>query len=155
MSASISPVSSSRAGLCPHGISPSTCPICSGKGGMSGGASKAKETPQMTRPMNSGQWSYMKCVAVGMQMASAKAAAQNAKASYERQLQYFKELGKTIDKIADKIKANIQNLQDSLPNVLKVPMQTLVKFVINPVLNLISQIPKIMEKTIFKIAVTQ
>lgn len=38
MSASISPVSSSRAGLCPHGLSPSTCPICSGKGGMSGGA---------------------------------------------------------------------------------------------------------------------
>ena len=78
---------------------------------MSGGAAKAKETPQMTKPSSSGQWSYMKCVAVGMQMASAKAAEQNAKASYERQLEYFKELGKTIDKIADKIKENIQNLQ--------------------------------------------
>ena len=145
MSAQISPVGTTRAGLCPHGLPPSACPICNGKG-MAGGGTKAKETPVMTKPSHSGQWSYMKCVAVGMQMASAKAAEQNAKASYERQLEYFKELGKTIDKIADKIKENIQNLQNSLPNTLRVPIQTIVNFVINPVLNLIAQIPKIMEK---------
>ena len=88
MSAHISAVSSSRAGLCPHGLPPSACPICSGKGGMSGGAAKAKETPQMTKPSSSGQWSYMKCVAVGMQMASAKAAEQNA--AYQSLLEFEK-----------------------------------------------------------------
>ena len=73
-------------------------------------------------------------------------AAVKLKAVWNQIAEYFKELGKTIDKIADKIKANIQNLQDTLANTLKVPLQVLSKFVINPVLNLIAQIPKIMEK---------
>ena len=140
MSSPISATSSNRAGLCPHGLPPAACPICSG-GGMAGGV-RAKE---VTRPANN-EWSYAKCVAVGLQMQAQKAMAESPKQVLERQLEFAKQLGKEINSIIDKIQTNLQNFQNSLTVNLQGPMQTIVKFVINPVLNLVAQIPKIMEK---------
>ena len=141
MSSPISATSSSRAGLCPHGLPPAACPICSG-GGMSTGGARAKE---VTRP-SANEWSYAKCVAVGLQMQAQKAIAEAPKQVLERQLEFAKQFGKELNNLAETIKANLQNFQNSLPNSLQVPMQMITKFVINPVLNLMQQIPKIMEK---------
>lgn len=141
MSSPISATSSSRAGLCPHGLPPAACPICSG-GGMSAGGTRAKE---VTRPANN-EWSYAKCVAVGLQMQAQKAMAESPKQILEKQLEFAKQLGKEINTILEKIQTNLQNIQNSLPTALQAPMQTLVKFVVTPVLNLIAQIPKIMER---------
>ena len=140
MSTPISSMSSNRAGLCPHGLPPSACPICSG-GGMAGGT-RAKE---VTRPATN-EWSYAKCVAVGLQMQAQKAMAESPKQTLEKQIEFAKQLGKELTNITETIRANLQNFQNSLPNALQAPMQILTKFVINPVLNLIQQIPKIMEK---------
>ena len=141
MSSPISATSSSRAGLCPHGLPSAACPICSG-GGMSAGGTRAKE---VTRP-STNEWSYAKCVAVGLQMQAQKAIAEAPKQVLERQLEFAKQFGKELNNLAETIKANLQNFQNSLPNSLQVPMQMITKFVINPVLNLMQQIPKIMEK---------
>lgn len=141
MSSPISATSSSRAGLCPHGLPPAACPICSG-GGMSAGGARAKE---VTRP-SSNEWSYAKCVAVGLQMQAQKAIAEAPKQVLERQLEFAKQFGKELNNLAETIKANLQNFQNSLPNSLQIPMQMITKFVITPVLNLMQQIPKIMEK---------
>lgn len=144
MSSPVSSTSSNRAGLCPHGLPPAACPICSG-GAKAGGAG-ARETKAMTKPVKSGEWSYMKCVAVGLQMKAQQARTETAKQAFERQIEFAKQLGKSIDNLAEKIKNNLQNIQNSLPNALRAPMQAVVNFIINPVLNLISQIPQLIEK---------
>lgn len=143
MSSPISPISPNRAGLCPHGLPPAACPICSG-GGMSGGA-RTRE-PVATKPMNSGEWSYAKCVAVGLQMQAQESRVENAKQAFERQIEFAKQLGKTINNIAENIKNAIQNFQNTLPNALKIPMEVLTNLVITPLLNLVAQVPKVLEK---------
>lgn len=141
MSSPVSSANTNRAGLCPHGLPPAACPICSG-GGMSAGGTRAKE---MTKPAAT-EWSYAKCVAVGLQMQAQKAMAESPKQILERQIEFAKQLGKEINTMIQKIQANLQNIQNSLPTILQAPMQAVVKFVITPVLNLIAQIPQIMEK---------
>ena len=54
-------VNSVKSGLCPHGMSPGACPICSGMVG--GGNSRAGE-----RPQKAGEWSYHQCAMVGAMM---------------------------------------------------------------------------------------
>lgn len=142
MSSPISSISPNKAGLCPHGLPPAACPICSG-GGMSAGG---KKETVATKPSTAGQWSYAKCVAVGLQMQAQDARVETAKQAFERQIEFAKQLGKTIDNIADKIKNAVQNFQNTLPNALKIPMEVLNNIVITPLLNLVSQVPKVLEK---------
>lgn len=143
MPAPISLQSNNRAGLCPHGLPPSACPICSG-GGMAGGG-KAKEAVA-TRPMNSGEWSFMKCYAAGLAMRAQEARVENAKTAFERQIEFAQQLGKNIQNIADKIHNAIQNIQNITPSFIQNTLQVITNVIINPILNLISQIPKLIEK---------
>lgn len=143
MSSPISSTSANRVGLCPHGLPPAACPICNGAGGA--GGVKAKDMP-VTKPIKSGEWSYMKCLAVGIQMRAQENRVENAKQAFEREIEFAKQLGKNIDNLAEKIKTAVQNFQNTLPNSLKLPMEIVSNCIINPVLNLISQIPKIIEK---------
>lgn len=143
MSSPISTKSNTRAGLCPHGLPPSACPICN-SGGMSG--AKMKNSPVTKPKIKSGQWSYMKCYAVGVALKQQKARAQNAKKAFERQIEFAKELSKSIDNMAQKIRNNISAIQKSLPAVFSAPLNAMVNIFINPLLNLISQIPKLIEK---------
>ncbi len=66
MSSPIAAQSNNRAGLCPHGLPPAACPICSGGGGM--GGAKMKNSPPVSKPAHSGEWSFMKCYAAGLAM---------------------------------------------------------------------------------------
>ena len=141
MSPTVSPISSNRAGLCPHGLPPAACPICSG-----GGMGAARKENVATKPMKSGEWSYAKCVAVGLQMQAQEGRVENAKQAFERQIEFAKQLGKTINNIAENIKNAIQNFQNTLPNALKIPMEVLTNIVITPLLNLVAQVPKVLEK---------
>jgi len=142
MSSPISSISPNRAGLCPHGLPPAACPICSG-GGMAAGGRKENVA---TKPMNSGEWSYEKCLAVGLQMKAQEARVENAKQAFDRQIEFAKQLGKTINNISENIKNAIQNFQNTLPNALKIPMDVLTNIVITPLLNLAAQVPKVLEK---------
>ena len=132
--------SNNKAGLCPHGLPPSACPICNG--GMSSGGMKQQTT---TRPINT-EWSYMKCYAAGLAMRAQENRIQTAKEMFEKQLNYAQNLRTAINNLADKIRENLQNIQNSLPTLLQKPMTIITNFVINPILNLISQIPKVIEK---------
>lgn len=129
-----------KAGLCPHGLPPSACPICNR--GMGAGATKQQTT---TKPINT-EWSYMKCYAAGLAMRAQENRVQTAKEVFENQLKYAQNLRTAINNLADKIRENLQNIQNSLPTLLQKPMTIITNFVINPILNLISQIPKVIEK---------
>lgn len=132
-----------RAGLCPHGLPPAACPICSGGGGM--GGARMKDAPA-TKPMHSGEWSFMKCYAAGIAMRAQEARIENAKTAFEQQIEFAKQLGKNIQNIADKIQNAIQNIQNISPKFIQNTLQVLNNVIITPLMNLISQIPKLIEK---------
>ena len=103
--------SSSRAGLCPHGLPPSACPICSG--GAMGGA-KMKDNAISKPKVHSNEWSYMKCVAEGLNIKARKTRAENAKTAFERQIEFAKQLNKTIENLSQKFQNIIQSIKDSV-----------------------------------------
>jgi cysteinyl-tRNA synthetase len=132
-----------KTGLCPHGLPPAACPICSG-GSMSGG--RIKDNSPATKPINTGEWSFMKCYAAGLALKAQEVRIENAKNVFEMQIEFSKQLAKNIQNITDKIQNTLQNLKDISPNFLKSTIQIISNVIINPILNLISQIPKIIEK---------
>jgi len=144
MSSPIAAQSNSRAGLCPHGLPPAACPICSGGGGM--GGARMKNSPPVSKPVHSGEWSFMKCYAAGLAIRAQEARVENAKTAFERQIEFAQQLGKNIQNIADKIHNAIQNIQNISPQFIQNTLQVITNFVINPILNLIAQIPKLIEK---------
>ncbi len=144
MSSPVTLQSNTRAGLCPHGLPPSACPICN-KGGMSG-SGRAKDSVVTKPKIQTGQWSYLKCYAAGIAIKAQKARAENAKNAFERQIEFAKALSKSINNLAQKIRDNIAAIQKSLPPVLSKSLDVLSNVIINPLLNIISQIPKFIEK---------
>ena len=56
-----------KAGMCPHGVPQSSCPICNQQGG---GMSRVNNKAA-TKPAHAGEWSYQKCYAVGLQIKAA------------------------------------------------------------------------------------
>ena len=61
MSTQVPNVNKASAGLCPHGLPPSACPICSNMGG--GGSLRVGE-----RPQKAGEMSYHQCAMIGNMM---------------------------------------------------------------------------------------
>lgn len=137
------PQVNNRAGLCPHGLPPAACPICSG-GGM--GGAKMKDTAPATKPMHSGEWSFMKCYAAGLAIRAQEARVENAKTAFEQQIEFAKQLGKNIQNITDKIQQVMQNIQNAAPKMLQNIVQVVNNLIITPMLNLVAQIPKLIEK---------
>lgn len=136
------PQVNNRAGLCPHGLPPAACPICSG-GGM--GGAKMKDAP-VTKPIRSGEWSFMKCYAAGLAIRAQEARVENAKNVFEQQIEFSKQLGKNIQNIADRIQNALQNIQNISPKFIQNTLQFINNVIITPLLNLVSQIPKLIEK---------
>lgn len=134
----------SRAGLCPHGLPQAACPICSG-GGMSGGA-RAKMSVTKPTHSHSNEWSFMKCYAVGLAMQAKEARIENAKNAFERQIEFGKQLSKDIQNTASRIQNAILNFQSKLPESLQKPITLFLNFVFKPTVNLLQQIPKLIEK---------
>lgn len=137
-------VQSTRAGLCPHGLPSSACPICNGGGG---GGGRVRETVA-SKPTISTEWSFMKCYAVGLALKVQDARAENAKTALQQQMEFAKELGKNIQNIADKIQTAIQNIQNVSPQFIQNALQVLNNTVLTPLMNLVAQIPKLIEKLV-------
>ena len=129
-----------NSGLCPHGLPPAACPICSKMSG-AGGSNKS-----MQKSVKPAQWSYMKCLAVGLAMKAQKARAENIKSNYERQIEFAQKLRNQLETFINRIKHNFELLQNKLPSILNLPLQIISKFILLPMLNLLVQIPKIIEK---------
>ena len=132
-----------KAGTCAHGLPPSACPICSG--GMAGGAKRMNDMPA-TKPMRSGEWSYMKCYAAGMAMKAQNAREQNAKNFIEKQYEIAAKFKNAISDFSNRISEAVKALQNSLPSVISGVVQGVMNIVINPILNLVEKLPVLMEK---------
>ncbi len=131
-----------KAGMCPHGLPPAACPICSG-GGM--GSTKMRDTAPM-KNIHSGEWSFMKCYAAGLAIKAREARSENAKNVFEKQIEFAKQLGQSIRNLAERIQNAIKNLQMSSPKFIQNVIQVINNVIITPLFNLLSQIPKLIEK---------
>ncbi len=143
MSSPIISQQNNRAGLCPHGLPPSACPICSSSG-MSVGRNKMQDSP--LSKSSSREWTWLKCYAVGLAMKAQENRELNNKSIFEKQVEFAKQLSRNIQNLSEKIKLSVQNLEKMLPNSFRPLINFVSNVIISPILKLITQIPFIIEK---------
>lgn len=140
MSMPVIQMNTNKAGLCPHGLPFAACPICSG--GMAGGGGKSVAS----KPMKSNQWSYMKCYAEGMAIKAREKIELSHKDFFEKSADFAKKMQQSINNLAERIRANVETIRNMLPDFLKPAFNAVNNLIINPILNLISKIPNVIEK---------
>ena len=142
MSAPVTTQGNTRAGMCPHGLPPSACPICNG--GMAGGGRMRNTAPM--KPAHSNEWSFMKCYAAGLAIKARDARSENAKNVFEKQIEFAKQLGQNIKNLSERIQTALKNIQNTSSVFVQNAINVLNNLIIKPIFNLLSQIPKIIEK---------
>lgn len=136
MSTQVQNVNKLNSGLCPHGLPPSACPICSNMGG--GGSRRVGERPQKT-----GEMSYHQCAMIGNMMRARELAEKRHQQSLENQAQALKTFESTMAKISQ----NLQNfIQQASSNFLTKPIAFAAKNIMLPVVNFVQNIPKFIQK---------
>lgn len=139
-------VNKSNSGLCPHGMSPGACPICSGMGG---GSTRVGE-----RPQKAGEMSYHQCAMIGAMM---KARAQrlenqekNLKLHTEAVFEFQQNLEKMAQKMIDFANAISKNfilkpVAYTIVNIV-VPITNAIKNILNIISNIADKFAQIKEK---------
>ena len=137
MATQIPNVNKVNAGLCPHGLPPSACPICSKMAGGSGGM-RVGERPQKT-----GEMSYHQCAMIGNMMR----ARELAEKRHAQQLEQHADSLKQFEAIMSKLSAGLQNfIQQMGVNILTKPIAFISQTVAMPVLNFVQNIPKFIQQ---------
>ena len=88
MTSQVSSVNKLNTGLCPHGLPPGACPICSnGAGSMR----------QSDRNRNIGEMTYHECAMIGNMMKARALAEKRHEQSVQKRLQNLQNFEKTMD----------------------------------------------------------
>ena len=98
MSTQITNVNKVNAGLCPHGLPPGACPICSKMGG--GGSLRVGE-----RAQKAGEMSYHQCAMIGNMMRARELAEKRQAQSLEKHAEALKAFETAMQRISN----NLQN----------------------------------------------
>jgi len=120
---------------CPHGFPVGACPICNGM--------MASSKRDRDKPRKPGEMSYNECLAEWH-----KIQARNEAKKLDRleKLQMLKEMfssdkiAKFVDK-AQKVLNKFSEKIDNLPALIKAPAKFVIKHIVTPIINFISQIP--------------
>ena len=133
MATNIPNINKIKSGLCPHGLPPGACPICSNMGG--GGSMRAGERPQKV-----GEMSYHECAMIGNMIK----ARQLAQKQHAQQLKQNAEILKTFEFNMLKLSQNLRNFVEKFShNILLKPAVLIAKNIAMPIINFIKNIPKI------------
>ena len=128
-------VNKTSAGLCPHGLPPSACPICSKMAG--GGGLRAGE-----RPQKAGEMSYHQCAMIGNMMRARELAEKRHALNLERQVEVLK----AFESIMTKASENLRNfIQQMGQNIITNPIAFVAQSMILPLLNFVQNIPKFIQ----------
>ena len=142
MSTQVPNVNKASAGLCPHGLPPSACPICSNMGG--GGSLRVGE-----RPQKAGEMSYHQCAMIGNMMR----ARELAEKRHAQNLELRAENLKAFEANMQKLSANMLEFAKQISNnILLKPIAFVVQNIAVPVVNFIRNIPQITANLITNIA---
>ena len=135
LSTQVPNVNKVNAGLCPHGLPPGACPICSKMGG--GGGMRPGE-----RPQKAGEMSYHQCAMIGNMMRARELAEKRHVQSLEQQAVALKSFENTMAKLSQ----NLQNfIQQMGVNVLTKPIAFVAQNIALPIVNFVQNIPKIIQ----------
>ena len=129
-------VNKTNAGLCPHGLTPSACPICSKMAGGSG--MRVGERPQKT-----GEMSYHQCAMLGNLMRARELADKRHAQQIEQHANAVKIFESTLAKISENLKNFIQKMGQ---NIMTKPIAFIVQSIILPLVNFIQNIPKFIQQ---------
>ena len=133
MANSVQGVNVNKAGTCPHGVSPSACPICSGMGG--GGGMRVGE-----RPQKAGEMSYHECAMIGAMMRAREAAQKEHEQTLLHRAEALKSFEQNLLSIAQKIADIGLKINNYLP--LK-PVAVIINNVVVPIIKTIANLPNI------------
>ena len=133
MSLAISAVQASgvRSGLCPHGLPPGACPICSG--GM--GSSKVVTADFSAKP---GEMSWIECAAIGAFLNSIQNARLAREADYQNQIIAMAQFQNNMTKMAQNLQTFIQNMSQS---ALTKPLAMVAQNILLPVVKFMKDLP--------------
>ena len=120
-------VNNIKSGMCPHGLPPGACPICSNMGG--GGGMRLGE-----RPTKAGEMSYHECVMAGLAMR----ARENADKNHIKNLELRAEA--------------LLNFQNSLNNATLKMVEFAQQNVLVPLVNFIKNIPVVVSNLFDRLA---
>lgn len=142
MSTQVPNVNNVKAGLCPHGLPPGACPICSNMGG--GGSMRAGE-----RPQKAGEMSYHQCAMIGNMMRARELAEKRHAQNLEQRAENLKAFEANMIKIAENLAQFAQQISS---NILLKPIAFAVQNIALPVINLVKNIPNIIANFAEKLA---
>ncbi len=133
MSLAISAVQASgvRSGLCPHGLPPGACPICSG--GI--GSSKVVTADFSAKP---GEMSWNECAAIGAFLKSIQNARLAREADYQNQIIAMAQFQNNMTKMAQNLQTFIQNMSQS---ALTRPLAMVAQNILLPVVKFMKDLP--------------
>ena len=126
-------VNKASSGLCPHGLPPGACPICSNMGG--GGSTRAGE-----RPQKPGEMSYHQCVMIGNLMRARELAEKRHAQSLEQQAINLKAFEATMAKASASM---LEFAKQISSNFLLKPIAFTIQNIAVPIVNFIKNIPQI------------
>lgn len=129
-------VNKTSAGLCPHGLPPSACPICSKMAG--GGGLRAGE-----RPQKAGEMSYHECVMIGNMMRARELAEKRHALNLERQAEALKAFENTMAKLSANLQKFVQHMGQ---NLITKPIAFVVQSLVLPIVNFVQNIPKFIQQ---------
>ena len=135
----ISTVQTNKMATCPHGLPMGACPICNGMGG----GSTAKKIDEPRRP---GEMTYQECYAQWKQMQRAEAQKQQELEVMLKNAQIADKIQKQLAQITNKLSDILARIEASLPKPISKTFNAIANNVIKPVLNLIKDIPKIINQ---------
>lgn len=132
MSNAVQSINKASSGLCPHGMSPSACPICSGMGG---GSMRVGE-----RPQKAGEMSYHQCAMIGAMMKARQARIE----AHENNLKQHAEAVLAFQQNLEKMAQNMLNFANNISNnfILK-PVAFTITNIVVPITNFIKNLPNI------------
>ena len=136
MATQVPNVNKTSAGLCPHGLPPGACPICSKMAG--GGSLRVGE-----RPQKAGEMSYHQCAMIGNMMRARELAEKRHAQQLEQQAEVLKAFESTMVKAAENIKNFIQQMGQ---NIVTKPIAYIAQNIALPIVNFVQNIPKFIQQ---------
>ena len=127
--------------MCPHGLPPGACPICSNMGG--GGSMRAGE-----RPAKAGEMSYHECVMAGLAMRARVNADKNHIKNLEARAEALLNFQNSLNNASQKMLEFAQQISNNF--ILK-PLAFTIQNVLVPIVNFIKNIPNIINNFIEKL----
>jgi hypothetical protein len=129
----VSSVGSVRAGLCPHGLPPGACPICSG---MSGNSTKVQTADFSAKP---GEMSWNECAAIGAFLKSLQNARLAKEADFQKHLVNMAKFESDMVKASQQLTQFIQAMSQ---NVLTKPIAFIAQKIALPIVDGMKNLPR-------------